>query len=176
MRMWVRALASLSGSRIRYCRKLWHRSQMWLGSSIFVAVRWAGSCSLDLTPSPGTAICHRCGYKKTKNNNNPGWREYSIEFREVEKSGKKFVFNTFKESVFKTQGKHLDPWKHISWHMHAMKRTIPNAAAVWLQRYPVLSPTGKTPLRSLSQVFTWELLAFASVGFASVAGPCPASS
>ena len=38
MRLLVRSLASLSGLRIRYCRKLWCRSQMWLRSGIAVAV------------------------------------------------------------------------------------------------------------------------------------------
>ena len=47
-------LASLSGLRIRHCHKLWHRLQMWLRSGIAVAVVQAGSCSSDLTPSPGT--------------------------------------------------------------------------------------------------------------------------
>ena len=40
MRLWVRSLAPLIGLRIRirYCRELWGRSQMWLGSGVAVAV------------------------------------------------------------------------------------------------------------------------------------------
>ena len=38
MRIWVLSLASLSGLRIRCCRKLRQRSQMWLRSHIAVAV------------------------------------------------------------------------------------------------------------------------------------------
>ena len=38
MRMQVRSLALLSGLRIRRCRELWCRSQMWLGSGVAVAV------------------------------------------------------------------------------------------------------------------------------------------
>ena len=46
------------------CCKLWHRSQMWLGSQVTVAVAMAGSS--ESTPSPGTSMCHRCGPKKQK--------------------------------------------------------------------------------------------------------------
>ena len=38
MRSWVQSLASLSGLRIRCCRKLWWRSQTQLGSGVTVAV------------------------------------------------------------------------------------------------------------------------------------------
>ena len=38
MRFLVRSLASLSGLRIRCCRELWCRSQMWLGSHGAVVV------------------------------------------------------------------------------------------------------------------------------------------
>ena len=38
MRMWVQALASLSGLRIQCCHRLWCRSQMGLGSGVAVAV------------------------------------------------------------------------------------------------------------------------------------------
>ena len=51
MSLWVRSLASLSGSRIWCCRELHCRSQMWLGSRVAVAVTKGGSCSSDLTPS-----------------------------------------------------------------------------------------------------------------------------
>ena len=39
---------------------------MWLGSGIAVAVVVAGGYGCDLTPSPGTSICHGCSPKKTK--------------------------------------------------------------------------------------------------------------
>ena len=38
MRLWVLSLASLSGLRIRHCRELWCRSQMWLRSLVAVAL------------------------------------------------------------------------------------------------------------------------------------------
>ena len=38
LRMQVQTLALLSGLRILHCCDLWHRSQMWLGSRIAVAV------------------------------------------------------------------------------------------------------------------------------------------
>ena len=38
MRMWVQSLALLSGLGIQPCRELLCRSQMWLGSSVAVAV------------------------------------------------------------------------------------------------------------------------------------------
>lgn len=61
--------------------------------------------------------------------------------------------------------------------MHAMNRTIPNAATAWLQRYLAPSPTGDTSFEGLVPTpFTWALPASASVVFASVAGPCLASS
>ena len=66
MRMQVRSLASLSGSRIQRCHDLWCRSQTWLGSHFAVAVVEAGSCSSILTPSLGTSICHTCSPKKPK--------------------------------------------------------------------------------------------------------------
>ena len=37
---------------------------MWLGSRIAVAVAQAGSYSSDLTPSPGTSVCHGCSPRK----------------------------------------------------------------------------------------------------------------
>ena len=66
MRMWVQSLASLSGLRIRHRHELWCRSQTRLRPHVAVAVAQAGSCSLNLTPSLGTSICHRCGHKKKK--------------------------------------------------------------------------------------------------------------
>ena len=66
MRMQVRSLASLSGSGIRHCHKLWCRSQTQLGSRVVVTVVQAASCSSYLTPSLGTSICHRYSPKKQK--------------------------------------------------------------------------------------------------------------
>ena len=59
MRMQIRSLASLSGSRIRRCCELWSRSQTCLRSAVAVAV--AGSCGSDSTPSLGTSLCCGCG-------------------------------------------------------------------------------------------------------------------
>ena len=66
MRMWVRSLASLSGSGIRLCCELWCKSHTWLGSfiAVAVAVAVASSCSSDSTPSLGNSICHGYGPKK----------------------------------------------------------------------------------------------------------------
>ena len=47
VRLWVRSLASLSGLRIRRCRELWCRLQMWLRSGVAVALAQAGSYSFD---------------------------------------------------------------------------------------------------------------------------------
>ena len=38
VRMQVQSLASLSGLGIQCCHKLWHRLQMWLGSSVVMVV------------------------------------------------------------------------------------------------------------------------------------------
>ena len=40
--------------------------QTWLESGVAVVVVYAGSCSSDYTPSPGTSIRHRFGPKKKK--------------------------------------------------------------------------------------------------------------
>ena len=64
MRMRVRSLTSISGLRIQPCCELWCKPQMWLRSSVAVAM--ARSYSSNLTPSPGTSIYHRCGPKKAK--------------------------------------------------------------------------------------------------------------
>ena len=45
MRVQVRSLTSLSGSRIWRCCELWRRLQMWLRSQVAVAVVSASSCS-----------------------------------------------------------------------------------------------------------------------------------
>ena len=66
MRMWVRSLASLSGSGVLRCGELWCRSQTQLGSCIAEAVAWAGSSSSELTRGLGTSICCRYGPKKQK--------------------------------------------------------------------------------------------------------------
>lgn len=66
VKMWVRSLASLSGSEIQHCPELWCWSQTRLGSCIAVAVVEAGSCSSDLTPRLGTFICCECSPKKQK--------------------------------------------------------------------------------------------------------------
>ena len=71
MRMWVRSLPPLSGLRIWCCCELWHRSQMWLGSCVVVAVVQASSYSSDSTPSLGTSICLGCSPKKKKKKKNP---------------------------------------------------------------------------------------------------------
>ena len=52
VKMWVQSPATLSGLRIQHCCKLQCRLQMQVGSSIAVAVVYAGSYS------------HRCGPKK----------------------------------------------------------------------------------------------------------------
>ena len=82
MRTRVRALASLSGLRIRHCRELRCRSLTQLGSRVAVAVAWAGSRSSNSTPSLGTFICHTCSLKKAKKkknkNKNKNWFNYSI--------------------------------------------------------------------------------------------------
>ena len=43
-----------------------HRSKMWFGSGVAVAVAKASSCSSNLTPNLGTSMCCRCGHKKKK--------------------------------------------------------------------------------------------------------------
>ena len=66
MRMWVWSLASLGGLRIWPCCKLWLRLQMWLGSTVDVAVVKAGSYSSNLDPNLQKFICYRWGPKKKK--------------------------------------------------------------------------------------------------------------
>ena len=76
MKMQVRSLASPSGLRIQGCCKLFHRSQMRLISSVAVAVVQVSAAALNQPLAPGTSICHRCGRKKKKKNNNcsfPSW-------------------------------------------------------------------------------------------------------
>ena len=69
VRMWVQSLASLSGLSTWHCPELWYRLQMQLGSGIAAVVKWASSCSADLTPSMGTVIWHRYSTKKQKKKN-----------------------------------------------------------------------------------------------------------
>ena len=66
MRMQVRSLAPLSGSRIHCCRELQCRSQTWLGCrvALAVAVAVASSCSSDPIPGLETSVCHRSSPKK----------------------------------------------------------------------------------------------------------------
>ena len=73
MRTGVQSLALLSGLWIQHCCELWRRSQMWLISSVAVAMAKARSGSSSLTPMKGTSICCRCSPKKPppkKNNKN----------------------------------------------------------------------------------------------------------
>ena len=70
LRIRVQSLALLSGLRIWSYHKLWCRWQTRLGSGIAVAVVEASSCSADSTPSLGTSICRRCGFKKKSH---PEW-------------------------------------------------------------------------------------------------------
>ena len=51
MRLWVQCLASVSGSRIQRCHKLWCRSQTRLRSRVAVALPQAGGYSSGQTPS-----------------------------------------------------------------------------------------------------------------------------
>ena len=71
MRIWVPSLALLSGLRIRHCRKLWRRPQMWLISGVAVQVTFhpIPDNYFAVTPSLGTSICYRCGCKKKKKMN-----------------------------------------------------------------------------------------------------------
>ena len=61
MRLWVRALASLSELRIWCCHELWCSLQTRLGSHVAVAVAVASTCSSNSTPSLGTSTCCECG-------------------------------------------------------------------------------------------------------------------
>ena len=80
MRLWVRSLAWLSGSRIQRCRKLWCRLQMRLGSGIAVAVAQSSSCSSDWTRSLGASICHLYGPNKTKKKRNHSSLQFWLHF------------------------------------------------------------------------------------------------
>ena len=62
LKMWIWSLALLTALRIWHCCKVQCRSQMWLRSSVAVAVVQASSCSYDSTPAqelqyaPGVAL------------------------------------------------------------------------------------------------------------------------
>ena len=49
--------------KIRYCNELWCMSQMWLKSSVGVAIAKASSWSSDSTPSLRICICQECNPK-----------------------------------------------------------------------------------------------------------------
>ena len=88
--MWVWSLALFSGLRIWHCCELQCRLQMWLRSSIAVAVVYTGSCSSNWTPSLRTFICYRCSPKKKKRwqsllvGEGVDWRGYTKETVGVE--------------------------------------------------------------------------------------------
>ena len=64
MRMWVQSLTSLSGLRIRCCRKLWYTLKTLLNSMwLWLWCRPAAE-ALDSMPSLGTSTC--CGYRPKK--------------------------------------------------------------------------------------------------------------
>ena len=52
--------------RIWRCHELWCKSQMWLRSSVAVAVMQAGSYSFNSASSLETSICHTCSSKENK--------------------------------------------------------------------------------------------------------------
>ena len=58
--------------RFLHCHKLWHRLQMWLRSSVAVAVGFC--CSSDSTPTLATPMCCRCIDKKV----GPGIRDSTL--------------------------------------------------------------------------------------------------
>ena len=66
MRTWVQSLALLSGQKIWGCHKLWHRSQLRLGSNVAVAVMWASAAALIWIWSWEPSICCRSSHKKQK--------------------------------------------------------------------------------------------------------------
>ena len=71
--MWIRArsLSSLHELRLQcyHCGELRHRSWMWLGSGVAMAVVQGDRCSSDWTPSLGTSICRGYSPKKQKTKN-----------------------------------------------------------------------------------------------------------
>ena len=66
MRMRVRSLALLSGSRIWHYHELWYRSQTGLGSGVAMAGVQADSYSSNSTPSLGTYICVGTALKRKR--------------------------------------------------------------------------------------------------------------
>ena len=89
MKMQVQSLDSLSGLRIWYCRELWCKQQMRLGSRVAVAVAQAGSCSSEWTPSLGTSMCRRCSPKRQKD------QKKKKKERERERRGREKYWATY---------------------------------------------------------------------------------
>ena len=78
MRTQVRSLASLSGLRIRRCRGLGCRLQMWLDlASLWLWCRLA-AVAPHLALSLETSICHECSPKKTKKQKKKQKKKQSI--------------------------------------------------------------------------------------------------
>ena len=67
MRMQVWSLALLRGLRVEHCSELQHTSQMWLRSSVALAVVQAYSCRSNSTPSLGTWYAAGVALKRKKN-------------------------------------------------------------------------------------------------------------
>ena len=73
VRKWVQFLASLNGSRIQRCHKLWHRLQMELRSSVTVAVAQAPAVApirplaWELPDTTGVAVKVKIKLKKIRN-------------------------------------------------------------------------------------------------------------
>ena len=67
-------MALLSGLRLWHCRELWCRSQTQLGPLVAVAVAVAkvGSCSSELTPSPGSPYATGAALKRQKTKRKKG--------------------------------------------------------------------------------------------------------
>ena len=90
LRMRVRSLALLSGLRLQCCLKLLCKSQVQLRFGVAVDVAYAGSCSSDLTSSPGTPMCCRFGHKKDKKKKKKIREEINkIQIKKIEKISKK---------------------------------------------------------------------------------------
>ena len=66
VRMRVQSLACYSGLRIQHFHKLWHRHGCSLDPLLPCCHGAGHSRSTNLTPGPGTSICHRHSHKKKK--------------------------------------------------------------------------------------------------------------